>query len=150
MEKIVNNTEKKPNIFKRFGGWYKKKYEEHPVGTVVVTGLVGTAIVGGGIAGGVAIYKACKPAADVAGDVIKDTGLPGIEPIAYDLPAELGFDCVKVVTGSGEVLADAADMGVDYIVADRFNIDNIKKVIDAATDVAEAASEVVVDTVIDA
>jgi hypothetical protein len=40
-------------------------------------------------------------------------------------------------------------MGGDYIVADHFNIDNVKKVIEAAAEVADTASEVVAETVID-
>lgn len=149
MEDVKNttNNEKKPNVFKRFGSWYKTKYEAHPVVTVALTALTGTAVVGGGIAAGVAIHNALKPVG--ADEVVVDTVVEGISPIAYDLPDELGFDTVKIVNGAGEVLADAADMGGDYIVADHFNIDNVKKVIEAAAEVADTASEVVVETVID-
>lgn len=152
MEDVNNttNNEKKQNVFKRFGAWYKAKYEAHPVVTVALTALTGTAVVGGGIAAGVAIHNALKPVESAAENVeLLGAGLEGVSPIAYDLPDELGFDTVKIVNGAGEVLADAADMGGDYIVADHFNIDNVKKVIEAAAEVADTASEVVVETVID-
>lgn len=151
MEEVNNtNNEKKQNVFKRFGAWYKAKYEAHPVATITLTALTGTAVVGGGIAAGVAIHKALKPVETVAENVdLIGATAESISPIAYDLPDELGFDTVKIVNGAGEVLADAADMGGDYIVADHFNIDNVKKVIEAAAEVADTASEVVVETVID-
>jgi hypothetical protein len=151
MEEVNNtNNEKKQNVFKRFGAWYKAKYEAHPVATITLTALTGTAVVGGGIAAGVAIHKALKPVETTAENVdLIGATAESISPIAYDLPDELGFDTVKIVNGAGEVLADAADMGGDYIVADHFNIDNVKKVIEAAAEVADTASEVVAETVID-
>lgn len=147
MEDFTKN-EKKQNIFKRFGNWYKAKYEKHPVATVVVTALAGTAVVGGAVATGVAIHKACKPVETAAENVeLLGAGLEGVSPIAYDLPDELGFDTVKIVNGAGEVLADAADMGGDYIVADHFNIDNVKKVIDSAEAIVDTVADVAVETI---
>lgn len=149
----INNNQKKENIFKRFGNWYKDKYEKHPVLTVTATVGASLATVAGVGAVGVAIHKALKPItpAEVAADNVEALadGLMGVEPAVYDLPGTLGFDTLKIVNGSGEVLADACDMGGDYIVADHFNLENVKKIVDAATEVVEDVAEATVETVVE-
>lgn len=149
----MNNNQKKENIFKRFGNWYKDKYEKHPVLTVAGTVAAGVAGAAGVTAVGVAIHKALKPVtpAEVAADNVEALadGLMGVEPVVYDLPGTLGFDTLKIVNGSGEVLADACDMGGDYIVADHFNLENVKKIVDAATEVVEDVAEATVETIVE-
>ena len=150
----MNNNQKKENIFKRFGNWYKGQYEKHPVLTVTATVAAGLAGAAGVTAAGVAIHKALKPItpAEVAADNVEALadGMLGVEPAVYDLPGTLGFDTLKVVNGSGEVLADVCDMGGDYIVADHFNLENVKKIVDAATEVVEDVAEATVETITEA
>ena len=143
------NNQKKENIFKRFGNWYKDKYEKHPVLTVVATVGAGLATTAGVAAVGVAVHKALKPAEVAEGISLTSDGHLDIEPVVYDLPDTLGFDTLKIVNGSGEVLADACDMGGDYIVADHFNLENVKKIVDAATEVVEDVAEATVETVVE-
>lgn len=148
------NNQKKENIFKRFGNWYKGQYEKHPVLTVTATVAAGVAGVAGVTAAGVAIHKALKPVtpAEVAADNVEalTDGLLGCEPTSCDLPGNLGFDRLTIVNTVGEPLANVRDLGEDYIVADNFNLENVKKIVDAATEVVEDVAEATVETIAEA
>ena len=147
------NNQKKENIFKRFGNWYKDKYEKHPVLTVAATVAAGVATAAGVTGAVVAVKNALKPItpAEVAADNVEALadGMLGVGPAVYDLPDTLGFDTLKIVNGSGEVLADVCDMGGDYLVADHFNLENVKKIVDAATEVVEDVAEATVETIVE-
>ena len=121
----TTNEEKKQNWFARKYEWWKEQNKAHPVKTKVITGLVGGGILVliGGTA--YAIYKACNttPADNV--DCLMD-GLAGVEPDHVNLPASLGFDCVKVVNDQGDILIESlTDCGSDYMVAGALNLPNI-------------------------
>jgi len=149
----MNNNQKKENIFKRFGNWYKGQYKKHPGLTVTATVAAGVAGAAGVTAAGVAIYKALKPItpAEVAANNVEalTDGLLGCEPTSCDLPGNLGFDRLTIVNTVGEPLANVRDLGEDYIVADNFNLENIKKIVDAATEVVENVAEATVETVVE-
>ena len=105
MENVTKIEEKKQNVFKRFGAWYKKMYNEHPVATV--TGTVATAVV----------TTAAIP--DLT-----------IDPPHFDdwhnLPDNLGFDKMKLVNEKGEILADGIlDIGEDWVLATDYDAENI-------------------------
>ena len=120
------NEEKKQNWFERKIEWWKEQNKAHPVKTKVLTGLAGAGVltlVGGTV---YLIYKACSTTgAEDNVDYLMD-GLAGIEPDHVNLPASLGFDCVKVVNEDGDILIESlTDMGSDYMVAGALNLPNI-------------------------
>lgn len=137
METVVNtvNEEKKQNWFARKIEWWKQKNAEHPVKTKIITGLVGGGVlllVGGGA---YLIYKSCSSSGADNADYLMD-GLSGVEPDHVNLPANLGFDCVKVVNEEGDILIESlTDMGGDYVVAGALNLPNIAHQIETATDI---------------
>lgn len=161
----IETTEKKPNIFKRGYEAWKKANEEHPVRTKILTGatIVGTIATTVGVV--YLVKKSNVAKANLVSDVA--SALPSGESGFGDydvtnLPAELGFDCVKVVNKSGDILVESiVDMGNDYEVAGDLNAKNIIKeigdmdlvksladeIISEASVVADAA-ETVVDTAI--
>lgn len=165
MENVTKIEEKKQNVFKRFGAWYKKMYNEHPVATVtgtVVTAVVTTAAVGCGIH---AIYKATHKVVPVEEAVaaIPDST---IDPPHFDdwhnLPDSLGFDKMKLINEKGEILADSIlDYGEDWVLAADYDAENIireigdtnlvsaivNKIEDEAAAAAQVAEEVVEATI---
>lgn len=142
----TNNT-KKIGFMGKLKAKYDKAMEEHPVATKIGTGVVIVGTAAGVFFIGRAIYKACKPAADIV--PLTENGIDP-DPLT-NLPDCLGFDQMKLVNKEGEILADSIiDIGCDYVVADDYNIKNMVKalgdleaVIEAANQVADEAAAVV-------
>ena len=146
MEEMTNN-QKKPNVFKRFGGWYKKKYEAHPVATITITAGIGTAVVGGV---GYAVYKIAThnsaPVEEVAKIAASDSAALG-EGIAEcitennafsEFPCELGFDRVKAVNEAGEVIGNVIEYGDDWV-----GVLPVEKAAEAVEEVVETITEAI-------